>query len=147
MPARGVAQEKDPICPAAILGDMLLGPGNGLGHVVDVRRMAEPRREPVVRRHHADALPGETSGHLWYEIERLVAPDPGAAVDEYHDGEILGIGWQIEVQEVAESEELPILQATISHVPAFLHLEGLAGRCWPGRGRFVGPRRGGYEHR
>src|SRR5262249_36484994 len=97
MPACGVAKQKDPIRPAAVLGDMPLGPGNGLGTIVDVRRMAEPRREPVVGRNHADALPGETPGHLWDEIERLVAPDPGAAVDDYHDGEILGIGWQIKV--------------------------------------------------
>jgi hypothetical protein len=89
VPARGVADQEHLIRIAAIVLDVVLGPGEGAGEVLDVLGMFHGRREPIVGQHRADPLARKIFADGGIEsAAAIVAEHPGAAVNEHDDGEI-----------------------------------------------------------
>src|SRR5262249_48287783 len=94
-----VATGEECIRAAAVLGQVLLAPGEGAGPVLDVLGVLDRGREAVVGDDDAYAPAGVAVAEQAVEAEGvLVAVDPGAAVDEEEDGEVLEALGEVEVE-------------------------------------------------
>src|SRR5262249_38303392 len=90
VPARGMAADEKLVRVAAVVADVLVRPGEGAGHVLDLLRVLYPRPQAIVRQHGADAAAGQEPADRGVKADAtLVADRPAAAVDEDDDGVVL----------------------------------------------------------
>src|SRR5438445_13376180 len=121
-----MAAEENLSRPAAVLGDVLVRPGESAGYIFDMFGMLDAGREPVVRDHCADAVPRELLAERAVDAEKVFVPrHPGAAVDEEQHREVLLALRQVKIEFVLGL--VGVLTVVIRHIANGLDLKRLRG--------------------
>ena len=138
MAAGRVAAQENAVGVAAVVADVLADPGEGAGHVLDLLRVLDVRRQAVVDADGDGAVAGEEAADAAVVAEHaLVAEHPRPAVDEQHHRPA---GRPLRREHV---QRLPVGAVGITHVQRLLQgrrFVGADGRRGP-EGRQDG---GGY---
>jgi hypothetical protein len=145
MTARRVSGDENLFPIAAVPADVLAGPGEGAGHVLDVLRVRHAWRKTVIGQHHDQPSSGETAGNGAVAVDAehivLAADHPTAAVDEEKHRPI-GLPFRTEDIELMAIPIRVVGDFMVGDVPKCLHLAGLAGGGGFGRPSSVGSARG-----
>ena len=124
MPAGRMAAQEDPVGSAAVLGNVLVRPGERAGHVLDMFGMLHARTETVVRDDGSDPGASEATTDVGIHAQEvLVALHPGAAVNEKHHRKVLGTLGKVQVKLVLDG--VRFVASVIGHVLDRLDLKRL----------------------
>ena len=75
MAAGGMAAQEQLVGPAAVVGDVLVRPGEGGGHVLDVFGVLDVRRQAVADDGSPDAVAGEHLAHALVDAEKVAVAE------------------------------------------------------------------------
>src|SRR5437016_4637450 len=100
MAAGGVAADKDLIGSAAVFADIGVRPGKSAGDILNVLRVHDARRQPIIGHHYAQAMPCPARSELAVESQEtaFVPVPPRAPVHEEYYRKILAIFREIKVE-------------------------------------------------
>ena len=91
-----MAHDDDTLRVAPVLGDVFVGPADGLGDIADNGVHVHGRQEPVVGGHEDESLVGE---HLRLDLNVLLVPGlPAAAVNPEDDREVFRISRGVDIE-------------------------------------------------
>src|SRR5260370_26689168 len=140
MAAGGMAADKDLIGSAAVFADIGVRPGESAGDILNVLRVHDARRQPIIGNHHAQAMPSPARSELAVESQEtaFVPMAPSASVHEEYYRKIFLLFREIKVELVLG--RIGVGALVIGHVQNFPNFGDL--RRSVGLGRILGGSQG-----
>src|SRR5439155_5350532 len=96
----GVTADRDLIGPAAVFADIGVRPSESASDILDMFRVHDARRQPIIGHHHAQAMPSPARSELAVKSQEaaFVPVPPGASVHEEYYREIFLVFREIKVE-------------------------------------------------